>query len=76
MVATYSDATKLKHAHSIAQEANYFIAVIVEKKLARNGGLVQKTCYILYRKGGMRNERVGKRSSIDAILRLVKAATK
>lgn len=66
MVATYSDATKLKHAKAIAKENNCFI---VER------GDYDNKEYILYRKVEFApNQRVGKRSSIDGILSFVKKA--
>lgn len=62
MVATYSDATKLKHAKIIAKEGGCFI---VERG----------TEYLLYRECSPRNVFVGKRASIAGILALVKKAT-
>ena len=66
MVATYSELTKLKHAKAIAKEGKCFI---VER-----GDYYNKE-YILYRECSPRNIRVGKRSTIDGILSLVKKAT-
>ena len=66
MVANYSDTTKLKHAKMIAKEGKCFI---VER-----GGYDNKE-FILYRECSPRNIRIGKRSTIDGILSLVKKAT-
>ena len=66
MVANYSDATKLKHAKMIAKEGKCFI---VER------GDYDKKEFILYRECSPRNIRIGKRSTIDGILSLVKKAT-
>lgn len=67
MVATYNDITKLKHAKMIAKEGGCFI---VER------GEYDNKEFILYRenKYGL-NVRIGKRSTIDGILSLVKKAT-
>ena len=66
MVANYSETTKLKHAKMIAKEGKCFI---VER-----GGYDNKE-FILYRECLPRNIRIGKRSTIDGILSLVKKAT-
>lgn len=66
MVATYNDITKLKHAKAIAKEGRCFI---VER-----GGYDNKI-YFLYRECQPRNELVGRRSTVDGILSLVKKAT-
>ena len=66
MVATYSDATKLKHAKTIAKEGKCFI---VER------GDIGERYYLLYRECSPRNVLVGKRSSIAGILAFVKKAT-
>lgn len=67
MVAIYTDATKLKHAKTIAKEGGCFI---VEK-----GGYDNKE-YILYRNNNFGpNVRIGKRSSVEGILSLTKKAT-
>lgn len=67
MVATYSDITKLKHAKAIAKEGRCFI---VER-----GGYDNKE-FILYRENQHGpNLRIGKRSTVDGILSLVKKAT-
>lgn len=66
MVAKYTDATKLNHAKMIAKEGRCFI---VER-----GGYDDKV-FLLYRECQPRNVLVGKRSTIDGILSLVKKAT-
>lgn len=67
MVATYTDATKLKHAKTIAREGGCFI---VER------GNYDNKEYILYRENKFgSNVRIGKRSTIDGILSLTKKAT-
>lgn len=67
MVATYSDNMKLKHAKIIAKEGGCFI---VER------GDYDNKEYILYRENKYGpNIRIGKRSTIDRILSLVKKAT-
>jgi len=66
MVAAYQDITKLKHAKMIAKEGGCFI---VER-----GGYDDKV-FLLYRECQPRNVLVGKRSTIDGILSLVKKAT-
>ncbi len=65
MVATYADITKLKHAKTIAKEGGCFI---VER------GDYDNKEYILYRIVNPVNQRIGKRSTIDGILSLVKKA--
>lgn len=65
MVATYADITKLKHAKTIAKEGGCFI---VER------GDCDNREYILYRIVNPVNQRIGKRSTIDGILSLVKKA--
>jgi len=67
MVANYSDTTKLKHAKMIAKQGSCFI---VER-----GGYDNKE-FILYRENlHGSNFRIGKRSTINGILSLVKKAT-
>jgi hypothetical protein len=66
MVAAYADLTKLKHAKTIAREGGCFIA--------ERGGYDDKV-FLLYRECQPRNVLVGKRSTIDGILSLVKKAT-
>lgn len=67
MVARYTDATKLSHAKIAAKEGGCFI---VER------GDYDNKEYILYRENKYGpNVRIGKRSSIDGILSLVKKAT-
>ena len=66
MVAAYSELKKLKHAKAIAKEGRCFI---VER-----GGYDNKV-FILYRECQPRNVLVGKRSTVDGILSLVKKAT-
>lgn len=66
MVAAYSDLTKLKHAKMIAKQGGCFI---VER-----GGYDNKE-FLLYRECQPRNVFVGKRSTVDGILSLVKKAT-
>lgn len=67
MVATYSDITKLKHAKAIAKEGRCFI---VER------GNYDNKEFILYRENPHGpNLRIGKRSTVDGILSLVKKAT-
>lgn len=67
MVATYSETTKLKHAKIIAKEGGCFIL--------ERGGYDNKE-FILYRENPHgENIRIGKRSTIDGILSLVKKAT-
>lgn len=66
MVATYSDATKLKHAKAIAKENNCFIVEM--------GGYDNKK-FLLYRECTPRNVLVGKRSTVEGILSLTKKAT-
>lgn len=67
MVATYSELTKLKHAKAIAKEGGCFI---VER------GDYDNKEFILYRENKYGpNVRIGKRSTIDGILSLVKKAT-
>lgn len=66
MVAKYTDATKLEHAKTIAKEGGCFIV--------EQGGYDNKE-YLLYRECSPRNIRIGKRSTIDGILSLVKKAT-
>ena len=67
MVATYTDAMKLKHAKMIAKEGGCFI---VER------GDYDNKEYILYRNNNFGpNVRIGKRSTIDGILSLTKKAT-
>lgn len=67
MAATYSDHMKLKHAKIIAKEGGCFI---VERADCDNKE------FILYRENKYGpNIRIGKRSTIDGILSLVKKAT-
>ena len=67
MVAAYQDITKLKHAKMIAKEGGCFI---VER------GDYDNKEFILYRNNNFGpNIRIGKRSTIDGILSLVKKAT-
>jgi len=66
MVAQYADLTKLKHAKTIAKEGGFFI---VEK-----GGYDNKE-YLLYRECRPRNIFIGKRSTVEGILKLTKKAT-
>ena len=67
MVAAYADLTKLKHAKTIAREGGCFI---VER------GDYDNKEFILYRNNDFGlNVRIGKRSTIDGILSLVKKAT-
>lgn len=67
MVAKYTDATKLNHAKMIAKEGGCFI---VER------GNYDNKEFILYRENKFGpNVRIGKRSTIDGILSLVKKAT-
>jgi hypothetical protein len=66
MVAARSDETKLKHAKMIAKDCKCFI---VER------GNYDNKEFILYRECSPRNIRIGKRSTIDGILSLVKKAT-
>lgn len=67
MVAKYTDATKLRHAKMIAKEGGCFI---VER------GDYDNKEFILYRENKYGpNVRIGKRSTIDGILSLVKKAT-
>jgi hypothetical protein len=65
MVARYSDAVKLQHAKAIAKENNCFV---VEKLVKA------KKVYLLYRIWQPRNIFVGRRSTIDGILSLVKTS--
>lgn len=68
MTVTYTDLTKLKHAKAIAKEVGYFI---LEK-----GGYDNKE-YILYREmKHAPNVRIGKRTTVEGILKLTKKATK
>lgn len=67
MVAAYADLTKLKHAKTIAREGGCFI---VER------GDYDNKEFILYRNNNFGpNVCIGKRSTIDGILSLVKKAT-
>ena len=68
MVAQYQDLTKLRRAKIIAKEGGCFI---VEK-----GGYDNKE-YILYREmKHSPNIRIGKRTTVEGILKLTKKATK
>jgi len=67
MVVKYSDATKFNHAKMIAREGGCFI---VER------GNYDKKEFILYRENKFGpNLRIGKRSTVEGILSLVKKAT-
>lgn len=66
MVMQYCDLNKLKHAKLIAKEHGCFV---VEK-----GGYNDKK-YLLYRECKPANVFIGRRSSVDGILKLVKVAT-
>lgn len=63
MTRLYTDLAKFKQAKLIANEGNCFI---VDKGQE----------FLLYRKGEMKNTFVGKRSTCDGILELVKKVTK
>ena len=63
MVAQYADLTKLKHAKMIAKEGGCFI---VEK------GNYDNKEYLLYRECLPRNVFIGKRSTVEGILKLTK----
>lgn len=62
MVSRYSDLTKLKHAKAIAKEHGLFVVELPGK-------------YLLYREAEPRNQFVGKRKTIDALMSLVKTAS-
>lgn len=66
MVAIYNELTKLKHAKQIAKDGGCFIVEC---------GNIESRFYLLYRECQPRNVFVGKRSSIDGILKLAKVAT-
>lgn len=75
MVARYSDATKLKQAKFLAREGGCFV---VEKQEARKHSWHPeiRTFWLVYRQAEPHNVFVGKRSSINGLLSLVKKVTK
>lgn len=75
MVANYSDATKLKQAQLIAKEGKCFVVERSEFIQGKTGGMVRRFYWILYREDWPRNFYIGKRTTIDGLLTMVRAAT-
>lgn len=78
MVARYSDATKLKQAKFLAREGRCFIVERSERVRVLDCNMphyIDRIYWLVYRQGEPRNVFVGKRSSIDGLLSLVKKAT-
>jgi hypothetical protein len=72
MVANYSDATKLKHARLIAKEGKLFISERKQLVQGKYGGMVSQLYWLVYRESFPRNILLGKRTSINGLLTLVK----
>jgi len=75
MVANYTDATKLKHAKTMALEGKCFIVERSEQVQGKLGGMTNRIYWLLYRQAEPRNVLVGRRTSIGGLFALVKTTT-
>lgn len=69
--APYTDLQKLADAKRIARNGRCFVVVL---DVEMRGERIRK--YLLYREAEPRNQLVGKRMNVTALLKLVKDATK
>jgi len=71
MATAYTDEQKLRDAKRIARDGGCFVVVL---DVQMQGKTTRK--YLLYREATPRNQLVGKRMNVGALLKLTKDATK